>query len=592
MIVVIYEVSAQDFAHVVLLKQALNGILIVSIVSLVKPFAPPLWFSKALKWPALKLSSRIFEVSLISIALPSLIVTLILSDSSADNAEKQVAQLLQIRVENHVDSIAERIENYRDAIDSLALVLAENKLSESKTQNLLNQWNQAYDGFDTMLIADSDGNILHGSPNSAFEKISQIPADERIVTDRSYYYVPKSTKQGYISEAFKDRWFGNAPIIAISSPLISNGNFEGIVEGSLDLSRFDAVELNGVEQVSYMVVTDSKGNIVYASDELKLEILSQFKVVDEDITFTNALPVLKLFDSNYLYRFKTSEHGWTIYALAEATQLIGFYKENFYRLMIALFIISILGLIFTRRFSKQITEPLEGIVRSFAAHKAVPLEPASVYTSKEVESVRHQLQEAQRLTLEYQKNLKNEVATKTAELVSMNEKLAKVSIEDELTGIFNRRGFEASVQEVFKLACRNQTPLTFAILDIDHFKQVNDTWGHAVGDQCIVMVANELARSFQRDTDFYARYGGEEFVVLLTGGNIDKHCRMLEQLRLDIENHTVRVDGNEIGLTASIGVFSLKENFNISYHQLVSGADKLLYQSKNEGRNRITCGYQ
>ncbi|ACV27689.1 sensor domain-containing diguanylate cyclase [Kangiella koreensis] len=590
-IVFIYEVSTQDFAHVVLLKQALNGILIVSIVSLVRPFAPASWYSKNYTRTTLKLSSRIFEVSLISIALPSLIVALILSDSSADNAEKQISQLLKIKAENHVDSIESHVQHHRDAIDSLALLLVEFQLDETKTRELLEKWNSTYEGFLTMLIADASGSIIHGSPKTAFDKITQLPASERIVTDRSYFYVAKKTEQNFISTAFKGRGFGHAPIVAISSPLLRNGDFKGIVQGSLDLPQFDGSD-NKEGRVSYLIVTDSNNSIVYASDGLGLENLSRFEPVDETITFTNTLPVLTLSTGNYLYHFEDSKQGWNIYALADASQLIGFYKQNFYRLMVALFLISILGLVFTRRLSKQITDPLVGIVKSFAAHKVIVQEPNSIYTSKEVESVRYQLREAQQLTLEYQENLKEEVAAKTSELIAMNERLEKMSVEDELTKIYNRRGFEAAANEAFKLACRNRTALTFAMLDIDHFKRVNDTWGHVVGDECIVMVAKELKKVFLRETDFYARYGGEEFVVLLTGGNTDKHCRMLEQLRKDIENHKVAVDGENISLTVSIGVFSLKEDFNISYHQLVSKADKLLYQSKTEGRNRISSDCQ
>lgn len=590
-IVFIYEVSTQDFAHVVLLKQALNGILIVSIVSLVRPFAPASWYSKNFPRTTLKLSSRIFEVSLISIALPSLIVALILSDSAADNAEKQIAQLLKIRAENHVDSIESHVQHHRDAIDGLALLLVEYQLDETKTREILEKWNSTYEGFLTMLIADADGSIVHGSPKSAFEKLAQLPANERMVTDRSYFHIAKETKKNFVSTAFKGRGFGSAPIVAISSPLLRNGDFKGIVQGSLDLPQLDGVDKKE-GQVSYLIVTDSNNNIVYASDELGLKKLSRFEPDDETITFTNTLPVLNLSANNYLYHREDSKQGWNIYAVAEASQLIGFYKQNFYRLIVALFIISILGLVFTRRLSKQITEPLVGIVKSFAAHKVIAQEPSSIYTSKEVESVRYQLREAQQLTLEYQENLKEEVAVKTSELIAMNERLEKMSVEDDLTKIYNRRGFETVANEAFKLARRTQTAITFAMLDIDHFKRVNDTWGHVVGDECIVMVAKELKKVFLRETDFYARYGGEEFVVLLTGGNIDKHCRMLEQLRKDIENHKVAVDGENISLTVSIGVFSLKEDFNISYHQLVSKADKLLYQSKKEGRNRISTDYQ
>lgn len=131
-----------------------------------------------------------------------------------------------------------------------------------------------------------------------------------------------------------------------------------------------------------------------------------------------------------------------------------------------------------------------------------------------------------------------------------------------------------------------------AILDIDHFKDVNDEWGHAAGDQCIIMVAEEMKKRFKRDSDFVARYGGEEFVVFIAGGDIEIHRKMLEELRLNIANHEVFYEEQIISVTVSIGAYSVKDDLNITYDKLVSNADKLLYQSKSSGRNRLTTDKQ
>lgn len=589
---IVYEISAVDFTLVILLKQTLNGILIVSIVSLMRPFAPISWYSQKQKITSHRLKDRIFELSLNSIALPSLIVALILSDSFADSAERQLASLLKVNTEHYVSSIENYLEKHQTALKNVNYLLTISVNSRLGAQQLLEEWQKSYKGFTTMLITDSAGNVIHGAPEFAFEKIMQLPVEQRRVVDRDYFLTPKDTLGSYLSDVFQGRGFGDAPIVAISSPIIRENKFAGIVEGSLDLPQFDGVEQSQTDKSHALLVVDSNNYIVYASPELQLPIFELFTLTHVSQSFTNNLPVLRLEERSYIYQSDKTYNDWTVYSLADSSVLIGSYKQSFFRLTIILLIISLLALVFARRFSRQITMPLETIVKHFSAQNIIPTEPSSVYTSKEIESVRKQLQEAQRLTLEYQENLKNEVASKTAELVAMNQKLEQMSLEDPLTHIYNRRGFESATHEVFKLASRNKTPLTLAVLDIDRFKDINDVWGHGVGDECIVMVAKELKKSFQRETDFYARYGGEEFVVMLTGGSIEIHWQMLEQLRQDIESHEIIADDEIVHITVSIGVYSLQEDFDLEYHQLVSRADKLLYQSKNAGRNRNTCDSQ
>lgn len=165
-------------------------------------------------------------------------------------------------------------------------------------------------------------------------------------------------------------------------------------------------------------------------------------------------------------------------------------------------------------------------------------------------------------------------------------------MQDELTQIYNRRGFDQNVKNAFAVSIRHATPITMAILDIDHFKNVNDQWGHAAGDQCIIMVAEEMKKRFKRDSDFVARYGGEEFVVFIAGGDINIHRKMLDELRLNIANHEIYYEEKIISITVSIGAYSVKDDLNITYDKLVSNADKLLYKSKTSGRNQLSAGQQ
>ncbi|GAA0205569.1 hypothetical protein GCM10009123_11300 [Kangiella japonica] len=170
----------------------------------------------------------------------------------------------------------------------------------------------------------------------------------------------------------------------------------------------------------------------------------------------------------------------------------------------------------------------------------------------------------------------------------INEKLEFLSRQDQLTNIFNRRGFELATQKVFKLAVRNKNTVTFAVLDVDNFKFINDSLGHSAGDKCLEFIGERLRDIFKRDTDFVGRYGGEEFVVLIAEGTGDMHLDLLERLRASIESGRVPYEGQQVKMTVSIGAYTLSEDFSLSYEGIIKKADDLLYISKRSGKNKIT----
>ena len=193
--------------------------------------------------------------------------------------------------------------------------------------------------------------------------------------------------------------------------------------------------------------------------------------------------------------------------------------------------------------------------------------------------------------LEEKNNQLNELVAKLKgsrdEVHRQNEKLQILAARDPLTNCLNRRAFFERCEAEFALAVADESPLSSVMLDIDHFKGVNDTYGHAVGDRVIQSIADRL-RSVLRSIDIVGRYGGEEFCVLLPGLNTDQAAEIAERLRKQIEEHTCEdVDELEMTVTISLGVASLQTTSKDAA-QLVDDADKGLYASKNNGRNRVT----
>ena len=178
------------------------------------------------------------------------------------------------------------------------------------------------------------------------------------------------------------------------------------------------------------------------------------------------------------------------------------------------------------------------------------------------------------------------VAVNKRQLESANTKLQELALRDGLTGLLNRRYWESCLEREFARHQRYDNPVSLVIFDIDHFKRVNDTYGHQTGDEVIRETAR-ITSQLVRETDFAGRYGGEEFVVLLPGTTLDGAAQFAERLRSTIERQQLDYQGSPLTFTISLGVATLADDM-AGYQALLERADKALYQSKEGGRNRVT----
>ena len=168
------------------------------------------------------------------------------------------------------------------------------------------------------------------------------------------------------------------------------------------------------------------------------------------------------------------------------------------------------------------------------------------------------------------------------------DELQKLARTDALTGLFNRRYFFEIAEKEFAESIRYGRPLSVIILDLDLFKEINDTYGHLVGDQALIHIGELLLKAI-RTPDTAARYGGEEFVVLLPETESSQAMLFAERLRKLVDDSPTQNGNDSISLTASFGVAGYQTKDGETFDQLISKADQALYMAKGNGRNQVVC---
>ncbi len=175
-------------------------------------------------------------------------------------------------------------------------------------------------------------------------------------------------------------------------------------------------------------------------------------------------------------------------------------------------------------------------------------------------------------------------------LKEANEAIRLLSITDPLTGCYNRAYMDAHLPREIQRAVRYGHPISLIMMDIDHFKEVNDQYGHQAGDNVLKRIVETIRESIRSGVDWIARYGGEEFVVVFPETDVHAAEQLGDRLRWRISNEAIPFEGKDIQITASFGVtgFSSSRSVKLMSHEaMIHLADKLLYQAKENGRNQV-----
>lgn len=215
----------------------------------------------------------------------------------------------------------------------------------------------------------------------------------------------------------------------------------------------------------------------------------------------------------------------------------------------------------------------------------------SLAFSDRINIERQAKQMAQGALVEVQKQANTQlefmVKERTEELQLANSKLVEINTLDPLTGVKNRGYFNENIEKELKRASRSNTPLTLIMLDIDHFKAINDQHGHPTGDKAIIHIAKILRTIIRRPSDAIARYGGEEFAILLPHTDAAGAFTVAERIRTTIAHKPLQLETIRVDITASLGFHVSLTPANETPQSLIEFADTALYAAKHQGRNRV-----
>lgn len=205
--------------------------------------------------------------------------------------------------------------------------------------------------------------------------------------------------------------------------------------------------------------------------------------------------------------------------------------------------------------------------------------------SREITAIRR----AEALLRQTNEELERRVQERTAALETANHRLQELATTDYLTGFRNRRHFFELAERELALSRRSGRPLSLLMLDMDHFKDINDSLGHAAGDHVLRAIGTVFRATF-RETDVIGRYGGEEFAVLLLETQPSEVCTIADRLRMEVSRCEVGFHANTIRCTLSVGVAHFDPERDLTLDDFLDRADMALLRAKTDGRNRLVVG--
>jgi len=400
--------------------------------------------------------------------------------------------------------------------------------------------------------------------------------------------------------------FEQEPVIVVAVPILDelkewNGTLAVAVPLTLLSNKLSSIKL---AKESYAWLVDSDGLVVSHPNEKT--VMNTRLTTSENPNFPGFYKIFiqtKIQKNGYghyrdvkieedkIVTFSKIETlpGWTLFVTTEETEIFRNINQIFANIIIISTALMLVFLILISQLANRIAKPISRLTKDVnAAVNSKQKDFNIVDSNDEIGDLSRAFHRTFKKINSYTTRLEEMVSQRTQEITSKNALLSEKNTQletlvsiDSLTGLYNRRAFQTLVDKELSRAKRHVLPVTLAIIDIDHFKSINDTYGHTVGDDVLRQIAEELTANM-RNEDVICRWGGEEFVILMIKTTTDLCFEHLDRVRDKIS----KLDFGPVKkVTFSTGLATLTENEE--FKDWLHRADEALYKAKDTGRNRI-----
>ncbi len=467
--------------------------------------------------------------------------------------------------------------------------------------NSLIDFNQRHPEFKTMILVDQEANLLNSSPPELVNNV--LVQNQPInVADRDYFKKTINSKSTYVSPGFIGRGFGSELISAVSAGVPDPNNPQqniGVLEGSFILNSLKQVQsiVDGMTPAVSAVLIDQNNQVLMASKGMALQALQPFKLSKGvDVFYEHDMVSIVNQDgskrSAVYYSAKSDfDFGWKLITLQNEAKFADVIENTLITFAVSIVLLVLIAKLLAWTISHSLSYSMHrlnqmierggdynGEIAEFEENKHLPVEISNLY--QEIKSSRREI-------IKMNQQLQNTVAERTEKLQTANAKLNVMARQDALTQLNNRRMFTEESQRLWQNCQLNLLSMSMLIIDIDHFKKVNDTYGHPVGDDVLVKLSRELEKFNLSSVQCLARLGGEEFCLLFKGIKHQELIQLAEEIRLHIENSPFHIGAEkDVTITVSAGLATIDPT-KFTDTKLYQLADNALYEAKHAGRNQV-----
>lgn len=546
---------------------------------------------------SLSVSKIMLLVTVLVAMLPLAILGVHLYNSAWKNSWREIEEKHQLLARNMATPISTYVSDHRAMLNILTETLPATGIEKETARPLLSKTLSHVNGFRSLVLMDVSGNVIIAAGNVFKEQNVRVMAN-----NKAYRTVLKSAKW-WLSDVMPHPITGK-PSLFMGDVVRNKQNVPiAVLLAELKIDYIEKLR----SQVKFgnkghSAIVDKTGHVIaHPNKEWMAETkdISSWPIVKNMMAGKTGVTTFysPFMQGNMVAGYASvPEFGWGIMVPQPESEV----AEQVNTLMHSHFIWGGIGLIvaiiLAILLSRWVTHPLHKL--TIAGHSLMKnrldgnLPAVKNHSPKEITQLAailrtliSSLQSSRKEVEEFNKSLQQRVEAATSQLRDANSRLEEAAQSDYLTELANRRYFEDCLQQVLSRRSGDVDQFCVMLIDIDHFKQINDTYGHAAGDMVLNQVARILENSM-RSGDLVARYGGDEFVAYMRC-NRDIGLQRAAEMRTAIEKRAVQWNGKSIHITASVGMCSRRLNQEMKLDDVLHFADEAMYMAKRQGRNRV-----